>query len=73
MTDEERTNIFMMKHKKRIKNIEIAKALNRTPGLISSFFNGRTAMSKQKQEELVKFVENYPEYAIFKVQVNNSK
>lgn len=73
MNEDERTELFMIKYRKHIKNVEIADALNCTPGLISSYFNGRTNMSKEKQEKLKNFIENFPEYATFKVQIKSSK
>lgn len=73
MNDDERTELFMIKYQKHIKNVEIARALDCTPGLISSYFNGRTNMSNEKQEKLKDFIENFPEYATFRVKIKSDK
>lgn len=73
MTDDERNELNSIKKRKKIKGIECAEATGCTPALISQFFHKKTNLSEIKQDKLRHFIKNYPEYAIFKVQVKSDK
>ncbi|MEC1155633.1 hypothetical protein [Cytobacillus horneckiae] len=53
--------------KKKIKNKDIAQAIVSSDALVSLFLNHKTNMSSEKQEKLIEFVENQPEYKLVRV------
>ncbi|GGL55759.1 helix-turn-helix domain-containing protein [Sporolactobacillus putidus] len=71
MKHEEIDQLYMKKRRKKITNNQCAEACGCTASMISYYFNHKHKMSEPKQDKLKKFIEEYPEYAIFKVAVKS--
>ncbi|MDD9147367.1 hypothetical protein OYT88_02230 [Sporolactobacillus sp. CQH2019] len=69
MTYDEIEELANTKRRKKITGRKCAKSIGISEAMISYFFSHKESMTIDNQEKLKNYIEDYPEYILFKVPV----
>lgn len=58
MNKKEREELYILKYKKKIKNIELAELLGVSGAMISMFFNNKSQMSDDKIQKMQEYIKD---------------